>query len=232
MTYSYFADPMYVFMDNEFNQFDVEKENMGDALNYLEDGLACELTFYEGRAISVELPNTVVREVTYTEPAVKGDTSGKVIKPAKLAHRLRGRGAAVRQHRRQDRGRHAHRRVQAPHVAVSATRRRSQALVVDPRPLKAEPTKRRRYFAGPGTGITSLPSASPTNTVLVDIELPLDPDDARLITSFFTGTSVRRYDLPPGPGIVDAAFFLSSAVSGSSAIEDTFAPMPSVIIIR
>ncbi len=83
-TYSYFADPMYVFMDGEFNQFDVEKENMGDALNYLEDGLSCELTFYEGRAISVEMPNTVVRKVTYTEPAVKGDTSGKVLKPAKL----------------------------------------------------------------------------------------------------------------------------------------------------
>ena len=84
-TYSYFADPMYVFMDSDFNQFEVEAENMGDALNYLEDGLACELTFYEGRAISVELPNTVVREVTYTEPAVKGDTSGKVLKPAKVA---------------------------------------------------------------------------------------------------------------------------------------------------
>ena len=85
VTYSYFADPMYVFMDSEFNQFDVEKENLGDALNYLEEGLPCELTFYEGRAISVELPNTVDREVSYTEPAVKGDTSGKVTKPAKLA---------------------------------------------------------------------------------------------------------------------------------------------------
>ena len=81
----YFADPMYVFMDHEYNQFEVEKENMGDALNYLEDGLACELTFYDGKAISVELPTSVVREVTYTEPAVKGDTSGKVLKPAKLA---------------------------------------------------------------------------------------------------------------------------------------------------
>jgi elongation factor P len=58
---------------------------MGDALHFLEDGLNCELTFYEGRAISVEMPNTVVREVAYTEPAVKGDTSGKVMKPAKLA---------------------------------------------------------------------------------------------------------------------------------------------------
>ncbi len=85
VTYSYFGDPMYVFMDGEFNQFEVEKESMGDALNFLEDGLSCEITFYDGRAISVELPNTVVREIAYTEPAVKGDTSGKVTKPAKLA---------------------------------------------------------------------------------------------------------------------------------------------------
>ena len=84
VTYSYFADPMYVFMDDEFNQYDVEKDNIADALPYLEDGLACELTFYEGRAISIELPNSVVREVSYTEPAVKGDTSGKVMKPAKI----------------------------------------------------------------------------------------------------------------------------------------------------
>jgi len=85
VTYSYFNDPMYVFMDEEFNQYDVEKENMEDALPYLEDGLACQLTFYEGKTISVELPTSVVREVIYTEPAVKGDTSGKVLKPAKLA---------------------------------------------------------------------------------------------------------------------------------------------------
>ena len=84
VTYSYFADPMYVFMDAEFNQYEVEKDNMGDALNYLEDGLPCEITFYEGRAISIELPNSVVREVAYTEPAVRGDTSGKVLKPAKI----------------------------------------------------------------------------------------------------------------------------------------------------
>lgn len=85
VTYSYFADPMYVFMDAEYEQYEVEAENMEDALKYLEDGLACEVVFYNGKAISVELPNSVVREVTYTEPAVKGDTSGKVLKPAKIS---------------------------------------------------------------------------------------------------------------------------------------------------
>ncbi|MGB4926918.1 MAG: elongation factor P [Giesbergeria sp.] len=84
-TYSYFADPMYVWMDPEYNQYEVESENMGDALNYLEDGMTAEVVFYDGKAISVELPTGVEREVTWTEPAVKGDTSGKVLKPAKIA---------------------------------------------------------------------------------------------------------------------------------------------------
>jgi len=83
-TYSYFADPMYVFMDADYNQFEVEGENMGDALNYLDDGMPMDVIFYDGKAISVEMPNSVVREVIYTEPAIKGDTSGKVMKPAKI----------------------------------------------------------------------------------------------------------------------------------------------------
>ncbi len=85
VSYSYFADPMYVFMDTEYNQYEVEAENMTDALNFLEDGMQCEVVFYNGKAISVELPNSVVREITYTEPAVKGDTSGKVMKPARIS---------------------------------------------------------------------------------------------------------------------------------------------------
>ncbi len=85
VTYSYFADPMYVFMDAEYNQFEVEKESMGDAVNYIDDGMPCEVVFYNGKAISVDMPNSVVREITYTEPAVRGDTSGKVLKPAKIA---------------------------------------------------------------------------------------------------------------------------------------------------
>jgi len=83
-TYSYFADPMHVFMDTEYNQYEVEKESMGDALQYIDEGMPCEVVFYDGRAISVEMPNSVVREVEYTEPAVKGDTSGKVMKPARI----------------------------------------------------------------------------------------------------------------------------------------------------
>ena len=84
VTYSYFADPLYVFMDADYNQFEVEGESLGDALNYLEDGMPCQLTIYNERAISVELPTSVERVIMYTEPAIRGDTSGKVLKPAKI----------------------------------------------------------------------------------------------------------------------------------------------------
>ncbi|MCJ9709156.1 elongation factor P, partial [Bordetella hinzii] len=38
-TYSYFGDPMYVFMDADYNQYEIEAESMGDALNYLEEAM-------------------------------------------------------------------------------------------------------------------------------------------------------------------------------------------------
>ena len=84
VTYSYFAEPSYVFMDAEFNQYEVDQENMGDALNYLEEGMPVAVVLYNEAPISVEIPQTLVREIIYTEPAVRGDTSGKVLKPAKL----------------------------------------------------------------------------------------------------------------------------------------------------
>lgn len=88
VTYSYFADPLYVFVDEEYNPYEVEAENLGDALNYIEDGMTdvCAAVFYDGKAISVELPTTIVRKITYTEPAVRGDTSGKIMKTASLSN--------------------------------------------------------------------------------------------------------------------------------------------------
>jgi elongation factor P len=84
--YSYFDGTMYVFMDPvSYEQYNVEPAAMGSALNYLQDGMKVEVTFYNENAISVELPTTVVREIIYTEPAVKGDTSsGKVLKGAQI----------------------------------------------------------------------------------------------------------------------------------------------------
>ena len=95
VTYSYFADPLYVFMDGEYNQYEIEGENMGDALNYLKDGMECEAVFYDGKAISVEMPTTIVRQIIYSEPAVKGNTSGNVLKEAKIENAIDGKQAVV-----------------------------------------------------------------------------------------------------------------------------------------
>ena len=85
VTYSYYAEPSYVFMDQEFNQYEVDADGMGEALNYLEDGMPAEVTLYQDRPIAVDIPQTLARQIISTEPAVRGDTSGKVLKPAKLA---------------------------------------------------------------------------------------------------------------------------------------------------
>ena len=84
VTYSYYSDPSYIFMDEEFNQFELDAEAMGDALNYLEDAMPAVIVIYNERPISIDIPQTLVRMIEHTEPAVRGDTSGKVLKPAKL----------------------------------------------------------------------------------------------------------------------------------------------------
>ena len=124
-TYTYFADPMYVFMDPDYNQFEVEADNMGDAISYLEDNMPVEVVFYDGKAISVELPTTVVRAdpdraCRQGRHLGQGDEAG-----APDRHRLRNFGAAVRRRRRQGRDRHPHARV--PQARLT-TRLRIRAL--------------------------------------------------------------------------------------------------------
>ena len=75
----------YTFMDTEtYEQMDLNKEDLGDALNYLKEEMVIDIVVYGEKAVGIELPVQVEREIVYTEPAVKGDTSGKVFKPAKL----------------------------------------------------------------------------------------------------------------------------------------------------
>ena len=85
-SYSYYAAPNHVFVDSEFNQYEIDSETIPDLGKYLmpEMSEVCEVTFYEGRPISVVLPKVIVREVEYTEPAARGDTSGKITKAAIL----------------------------------------------------------------------------------------------------------------------------------------------------
>ena len=55
VTYSYFADPLYVFMDGEYNQYEAKGENLGVALNYRDDGMPVEVV-YERVTDNVTLP--------------------------------------------------------------------------------------------------------------------------------------------------------------------------------
>ncbi len=84
VTYAYSSGDEHVFMDADYNQYELGKEMMEDALKYIYEQMPCEIVFYEGKPLSIELPIKVIHEVTYTEPAVKGDTSGKVMKPATI----------------------------------------------------------------------------------------------------------------------------------------------------
>jgi len=79
------SNGFYTFMDNEtFEQMDLNKDDLGDALNYLREEMVIDIIVYGEKAVGVELPVQVEREIVYTEPAVKGDTSGKVLKVAKI----------------------------------------------------------------------------------------------------------------------------------------------------
>lgn len=81
-----YSDPNgYVFMDkNSYDQLTVPAKAVGTAKDFLLENMDVAVTLWNGEAIAVRLPNTVVMEIIYTEPAVKGDTQSRVMKPAKL----------------------------------------------------------------------------------------------------------------------------------------------------
>jgi elongation factor P len=83
--YSYKEDDTYYFMDtSSYEMIPFTAEQLGDAVDYLLDGMQLEVASYDGEPINVELPITVDLEVTYTEPGFKGDTATGGTKPATL----------------------------------------------------------------------------------------------------------------------------------------------------
>ena len=122
-TYSYFADPMYVFMDAEYNQYEVEAENMGDALHYLEDGMPGEVVFYDGKAISVETADHARARNHLDRAGRQGRHLGQGAQDREDRHRLRDLQVPLFvQDRRQGRNRHPHRRVPQPRVSAAGRR--------------------------------------------------------------------------------------------------------------
>ena len=75
----------FVFMDSaSYEQFPVNKDTMGDGWQWLKDNMVCQVTFYNGRPLDVQLPNFVELKIVQSDPGARGDTSGNVLKPATL----------------------------------------------------------------------------------------------------------------------------------------------------
>lgn len=81
--YSYNDGDIYYFMDQgTYEMVQLSSEQLGDAKNYLLDGMQLDVVYYNDEPINVELPITVDLVVTYTEPGFKGDTATGGTKPA------------------------------------------------------------------------------------------------------------------------------------------------------
>ncbi|HMG03711.1 MAG TPA: elongation factor P [Edaphobacter sp.] len=85
MEYLYSDGDDYYFMDMEsFEQTHLKRETLGDAVDYLMPNLAIAVSFHDGKAVGIELPNVVEMTVVETEPGIKSATASSVTKPAKL----------------------------------------------------------------------------------------------------------------------------------------------------
>ena len=85
MQYLYNDGELYYFMDAEsFDQIPLTASQLGNALNYLKEGMSLEILNHKGELVGVEMPITVELRVVETGPAFKGDTATAGNKPAKL----------------------------------------------------------------------------------------------------------------------------------------------------
>jgi elongation factor P len=83
MQHTYKDGPDYVFMDMEtYEEGRLTAEQIGDRVKYLKEGMDASVVRWEEQVLEVELPNSVVLEVTETDPGVKGDTATGGTKPA------------------------------------------------------------------------------------------------------------------------------------------------------
>lgn len=83
--YLYTDGDIFFFMDPEnFEQFELSRDIVDAAASYLKEGDSLNLQFFGERVINVELPKNLFLEVTYTEDAVKGDTTSSILKDATL----------------------------------------------------------------------------------------------------------------------------------------------------
>ncbi|MEE2670605.1 MAG: elongation factor P [Bdellovibrionota bacterium] len=85
MEYTYGDMDGFNFMDTKtFESVHLSHDNVGDAKNYLQEGIKVEILYFNMRPISIELPNFVNLAVTETDPGLKGDTAAGGTKKAIL----------------------------------------------------------------------------------------------------------------------------------------------------
>ena len=90
MQFLYSSGDDYTFMDQtSFEQYNVNKELIGDPVVFLQEGMICNVQTYEGEPLSVDIPGTVVLEIVEADPVVKGQTASSSYKPAKLSNGAR-----------------------------------------------------------------------------------------------------------------------------------------------
>lgn len=83
--YLYKEGDRFVFMDPDtYEQIYITEDAIGDAVRFLIEGETCQVVYFEDNPISVDLPITLIFEVTYTEPGFKGNTVSNVLKDATL----------------------------------------------------------------------------------------------------------------------------------------------------
>lgn len=81
----YRQQDMFVFMHaTTYEQYELTKDQVGDAWQFLKDGMECQLMVYNNQPIAVTPPNHVILKVEYAEPAARGNTATNVQKPVKL----------------------------------------------------------------------------------------------------------------------------------------------------
>ncbi len=85
MQYLYSDGDLYYFMDEKnFEQMPLSVSQLGEAVNYLKEGMSLEVSSYKGEVIGVELPITVELEIADTDPGFKGNTATAGTKPARM----------------------------------------------------------------------------------------------------------------------------------------------------
>ena len=85
MQYIYSDGDLYYFMDQEtYEQTPIHQDKIGDGIKFLKEEMVCKVVSYKGDIFQVELPITVVLEITECEPGVKGDTANNASKYATL----------------------------------------------------------------------------------------------------------------------------------------------------